>query len=152
MKQRWLIPDLNWSEHKKWSATRWTSSRVDISFTNRSNRNLYQCLQKPAYPTKQPDYVRLNGRTLELQWQKERVALFQLATTCRDLIFRLQRNGLPLRVKRAACGGSLQRKCPKCLDTIETVKNLFWDYPYAHNIWKMFCPPWKDGKSEEIRW
>lgn len=75
-----------------------------------------------------------------------------LARTRKIHLFCLQRNGLPLDVKRTAWEGPIRGSYPHCVKTVETAQPPFRDCQYVQNIWKSFCPSLKYKDQNVTMW
>lgn len=151
-KSLWLSPTGQESRQETRFPVRWILTCDNTELTEMSNKKLFYHISLLTKRATQLTYTKVDGRSLNIQWCKERTLLSQLAPTRRDLLFRLQRNGLPLGIKRAVWGTPSQVQCPHCRGATESARHLFWDCWYAQNIWNLFSPPWKNENRGPIEW
>lgn len=77
-------------------------------------------------------------------WPREATITAWLARTRKDLLLRIQRSGLPLNNRRQEPGNWYQTNCALYTEqAIERSKDLFWQCPYAQEIWDTYKEPWR---------
>lgn len=96
--------------------------------------------------------VEMNS-VISTAWKAESQTQKWLLPSRKDLLMRLQRNGLPVGSKRKRWGEEYQSTCVLCPDEcMETVEHLFWECQYAKGIWVNFEGTWRPKAGNTLTW
>lgn len=114
------------------------------NFTTTNSKRLRSTAQRSIEIPKVPASIGTDMNTVMTNWPREAATMAWLAPTRKDLLIRIQRNGLPLGYRSQEWGEGYQTNCVLCIEqTIETSKHLFWQCAYAKEIWDIYKVPWR---------
>lgn len=126
-KNTWLNPEQAASSNDiDWYKVKWSHPQDTVTFQHCSNRQIHRCLSK-RNPSSLilPSFLHINGLPLQINLHREHGLIEHLASSTKDLLYSLQRNGLSLGINRAPVGEPAQICCPYCPYFIESAKPFF---------------------------
>ena len=149
--RKWLLSSSNTPNIHM--TTWWHTECKDTSYELTNNKQLSRMVSSTDPPPPSVRLINLHSSPTSICWKRERTALKVLAPSRRDLLLRLIRNALPLGAKRIHWDTNVQTACMLCdSNTVETAEHLFWECPYAKEVWNQLPAPWRNHSRSTITW